>query len=280
MDRRRRRRDKGERSRPSNKQAAKDRSEQGRGSQHPASLFANSISFFAKRADYLLIINMAGQRRSTTPSAAPAAAAAASNNGAQAAASAATTAAAAAAAVDTTAVPVAGAAVPAAAPDRPKRLERTTACVPIVYGSVAFYLGKKADEYQTHQWTLHVRGPDGSEDLSQVVSKVVFQLHASFAQPTRELTDPPYEVTERGWGEFEAQIRIVWKDPTEKSTVVRAELLVRASEFPSPFTSWRFTFHRNSRVFASHALASFAFRSSFPPSLFFLSFAATRRCRT
>jgi hypothetical protein len=104
-------------------------------------------------------------------------------------------------------------------PAAPRRLEKTTACIPIVYGSVAYYLGKKADEFQTHQWTLYLRGPN-NEDLSVVVSKVVFTLHASFAQPMRELTVPPFEVTERGWGEFEAQIRIIWKDPLEKSTLV------------------------------------------------------------
>lgn len=107
-----------------------------------------------------------------------------------------------------------------AAPAGTPRLENTTACLPIVSGSVAFYLGKKADEYQTHQWTLYLRGPR-NEDLSLAVSKVVFQLHPSFAQPTRELTEPPYEVTERGWGEFEAQIRIFYKDPSEQNTLVR-----------------------------------------------------------
>jgi YEATS domain-containing protein 4 len=104
-------------------------------------------------------------------------------------------------------------------PAAPRRLEKTTACLPFVYGSVAFYLGKKADDFQTHQWTLYVRGPN-NEDLSLVISKVIFQLHPSFAQPIRELTAPPFEVTERGWGEFEAQIRIIWKDPFEKATVV------------------------------------------------------------
>jgi YEATS domain-containing protein 4 len=99
------------------------------------------------------------------------------------------------------------------------RLSKTTACLPLVYGSIAFYLGKKADEFQTHEWTLFLRGPN-NEDLSAVISKVAFQLHASFAQPIRELTQPPFEVTERGWGEFEAQIKIVWKDPTEKPTLV------------------------------------------------------------
>jgi len=100
------------------------------------------------------------------------------------------------------------------------RLAKTTAFLPISYGSVAFFLGKKADEYQTHQWTLFVRGPN-NEDLSGAISKVVFQLHASFAQPTREILSPPFEVTERGWGEFEAQIKIFWQDSSETPTLVR-----------------------------------------------------------
>ena len=32
---------------------------------------------------------------------------------------------------------------------------------PIAYGSIAFWLGKKAEETQTHRWTLFVRGPHG-----------------------------------------------------------------------------------------------------------------------
>jgi len=99
------------------------------------------------------------------------------------------------------------------------RLLNTTLCVPIVRGSVAVYLGKKAEDHSTHQWTLYLRGPNG-EDLSPAVAKVVFQLHPSFPQPVRELTAPPFEVTEQGWGEFEASIRIVWRDPEEKATVL------------------------------------------------------------
>jgi YEATS domain-containing protein 4 len=101
-----------------------------------------------------------------------------------------------------------------------RRLDRTTVCLPIVHGSIAFYLGKKAEsEFQSHQWTLYLRGPR-NEDLSQCIQKVVFHLHASFAQPVREYTSPPFEVTEKGWGEFEAQIRIHWKDPNESMTMV------------------------------------------------------------
>ena len=51
------------------------------------------------------------------------------------------------------------------------RLRNTTACLPIAYGSVAFYLGKECDEFSTHRWTLYVRSPDQSFDLSKAISK-------------------------------------------------------------------------------------------------------------
>jgi YEATS domain-containing protein 4 len=118
-----------------------------------------------------------------------------------------------------------------------RRTKNTTAYLPIVYGSIAHYLGKKkTDEYNTHEWTLFVRGPN-QEDFSPAISKVVFQLHPSFAQPTRELTEPPYEVTERGWGEFEAQIRIHWKEEAhERSTVVNHTIKLYPPGTPPNFT--------------------------------------------
>jgi len=51
-------------------------------------------------------------------------------------------------------------------------------------GAAAFWLGKKADEYNSHKWTAYVRAAN-NEDLGSVVKKVVFQLHPSFKNPTR-----------------------------------------------------------------------------------------------
>ncbi|KAL3780379.1 hypothetical protein HJC23_002674 [Cyclotella cryptica] len=111
--------------------------------------------------------------------------------------------------------------------DETNRLENTTTCLPLAYGSIAFNLGPQADEYHTHKWTLYLRSPDKSFDLSVAISKVVFQLHPSFAQATREVTEPPFEVTESGWGEFEASLRIIWREVAEeRSTVVSVELCV------------------------------------------------------
>ncbi|ETW05723.1 hypothetical protein H310_03424 [Aphanomyces invadans] len=85
----------------------------------------------------------------------------------------------------------------------------------IAYGSVATYLGRKSEETKTHRWHIYVRGI-ANEDLSYMISKVVISLHSSFANPVRVLTEPPYEVSEYGWGEFETRIQIHFQDPDEK----------------------------------------------------------------
>lgn len=67
-----------------------------------------------------------------------------------------------------------------------------------------------------------VRGPNG-EDISAFVSKVIFSLHVSFPKPVREVTQAPFEVSEVGWGEFEATIRIYFKEHTYTDTVQSIE---------------------------------------------------------
>ncbi|KAM1156205.1 hypothetical protein ACFX13_027585 [Malus domestica] len=88
-----------------------------------------------------------------------------------------------------------------------RRLKDVDICVPIVYGTVAFYLGRKASESQSHKWTVYVRGAT-NEDLGVVVKRVIFQLHPSFNNPMRVIDSPPFELTECGWGEFEISISL------------------------------------------------------------------------
>ena len=71
-----------------------------------------------------------------------------------------------------------------------KRKRDTELVVPICYGTCAYYLGKKADEYHSHKWTVYLREPEHG-DLSHVISKVVFNLHPSFKEPVRTLEKPP-----------------------------------------------------------------------------------------
>lgn len=100
--------------------------------------------------------------------------------------------------------------------EKKKKIKDVEISVPIVYGNAAFWLGKKASEYQSHKWTVYVRGAT-NEDLSVVVKRAVFQLHSSFNNPTRVVESAPFELSESGWGEFEIAITLFFhNDVCEK----------------------------------------------------------------
>lgn len=92
-----------------------------------------------------------------------------------------------------------------------KRLKGLELSVPIVTGTVAISLGKKATDYATHSWTVFVRSPT-NDNLGSIIKKVVFKLHDSFENPNREVTLPPFELRETGWGEFDILIEIHFRD--------------------------------------------------------------------
>ncbi|KAF8476931.1 yeats family-domain-containing protein, partial [Kalaharituber pfeilii] len=59
----------------------------------------------------------------------------------------------------------------------------------------------------THKWTVMVKGVrDG--DVTHFIKKVQFKLHETYVNPVRTIENPPFEVSETGWGEFEIQIKI------------------------------------------------------------------------
>lgn len=84
---------------------------------------------------------------------------------------------------------------------------------PFAYGSVAQRLRTKQENGHTHRWTLYLR-PLENLDTTKFIAKVDFKLHESFDVPVRTCESPPYEVTETGWGEFEAFIRVHLIDRT------------------------------------------------------------------
>lgn len=92
-----------------------------------------------------------------------------------------------------------------------RRVKGVEISVPIVYGTIAFWLGRKATESQSHKWTVYVRGAS-NEDLGVVIKRAVFQLHPSFNNPIRVIDSPPFELSECGWGEFEIAISLYFHD--------------------------------------------------------------------
>ncbi|PVU98011.1 hypothetical protein BB559_001830 [Furculomyces boomerangus] len=87
-----------------------------------------------------------------------------------------------------------------------KRLKGVVVCRPFIYGNVAIELIPKKQDH-THEWTVFVKSCDGS-DLSHIFEKVEIKLHETFFNSNRVLKNPPYKVTETGWGEFEVIIKL------------------------------------------------------------------------
>ena len=88
---------------------------------------------------------------------------------------------------------------------------------PIVFGSYAEPIdrtqsqSKRYPAEHTHTWKIFVRGYEG-DPLDHWISHVVFRLHESFVNNRRAIYQPPYEVRESGWGEFDCGIDIYFKD--------------------------------------------------------------------
>ncbi|XGW33475.1 hypothetical protein V3C99_017694 [Haemonchus contortus] len=101
----------------------------------------------------------------------------------------------------------------------PIRAKGTQFVKPIVYGNIAKELTTSHDDENTHEWTLFLK-PYWEEDLSTIISKVEFRLHDSYEPSLRVVEKPPYEVHERGWGEFKARIRVHFIDPCEKPLTI------------------------------------------------------------
>ena len=58
----------------------------------------------------------------------------------------------------------------------------------LIYGSMSFYQGKKADEANQHRWSCYVRAVSAEDDISIFIEKVVFNLHPSFPNPVRAIS--------------------------------------------------------------------------------------------
>jgi YEATS domain-containing protein 4 len=104
-----------------------------------------------------------------------------------------------------------------------------TASFPFMYGSAASYIVDSNDAQQegaTHKWTFYVRGLNG-QDLSPVISKVVFMLHPTCSIPIVECTKYPFETTQTGWGEFNAGIKIYFHGIVNHSGFVTVHHLLR-----------------------------------------------------
>ncbi|GAA5983310.1 hypothetical protein JCM11641_002260 [Rhodosporidiobolus odoratus] len=105
-----------------------------------------------------------------------------------------------------------------------KRVRGVSVFRPIVYGNSTVLLTEeeRAGTDHTHRWTVGVRSAasppyanphptqqiGGADDLSHMIKKVTFKLYETYKNPLRSIEQPPFEVTETGWGEFDIVIKV------------------------------------------------------------------------
>ncbi|BFY97491.1 hypothetical protein BsWGS_00531 [Bradybaena similaris] len=99
-------------------------------------------------------------------------------------------------------------------------------------GHQANFLKEPSPEGFTHDWTVFVRGFEGSR-LEYFVEKVVFKLHKTFKSPIRVITEPPFRVSESGYAGFILPIEIHFKNKqTPRKIIFLYDLFLNAKDSP------------------------------------------------
>ncbi|XP_016385435.1 YEATS domain-containing protein 2-like isoform X2 [Sinocyclocheilus rhinocerous] len=90
----------------------------------------------------------------------------------------------------------------------------------IVVGNVSKYIApdkREENDQSTHKWMVYVRGSRKEPSIDHFVKKVWFFLHPSYKpNDLVEISEPPFHLTRRGWGEFPVRVQIHFKDQRNK----------------------------------------------------------------
>jgi len=87
-----------------------------------------------------------------------------------------------------------------------------------VIGNVSKWIEcSEREDSSTHKWMLYVRGCKELPDVSDVVKKVRFFIHQTYApNNVIDVSQKPFHLIRRGWGEFPARVQIHFKNPANK----------------------------------------------------------------
>ncbi|XP_059166891.1 protein AF-9-like [Physella acuta] len=114
----------------------------------------------------------------------------------------------------------------------PKETSDCVVTVTIELGHQANYLKEPSPEGFTHDWTVFVRGFEGSR-IEAFVERVVFRLHKTFKLPLRTICEPPFKVTESGYAGFLLPIEIHFKNKQSPRKIVFSyDLFLNAKDSP------------------------------------------------
>ncbi|KAK2181872.1 hypothetical protein NP493_378g03008 [Ridgeia piscesae] len=90
----------------------------------------------------------------------------------------------------------------------------------IIIGNVSRYIlteKRDAGDRATHKWMVYVRGSKERPDVSSFIKKVWFFLHPSYSpNDLVEVSQEPFHLIRRGWGEFPIRVQLHFLDPRNK----------------------------------------------------------------
>ncbi|CAH1173603.1 unnamed protein product [Phaedon cochleariae] len=87
----------------------------------------------------------------------------------------------------------------------------------LVIGNISKWMPSSEDDNTTHKWMMYVRGGKDQPEISHIIEKVVFYLHPSYRpHDVIEVSESPFHLTRRGWGEFPLRVQIFFKCPLNK----------------------------------------------------------------
>ncbi|KAK6003791.1 hypothetical protein QM012_009562 [Aureobasidium pullulans] len=118
--------------------------------------------------------------------------------------------------------------MPAAASN--KRVKNTRISRPFIIGSQAWNLDPATQttpipEGHTKGWRVYVKALDGGPDLSTWLKKVQFKLHMTYADPSRTVEAPPFQIQETGYGEFDIEMRLYFDSSSGEKAQYRSHRL-------------------------------------------------------
>ena len=92
----------------------------------------------------------------------------------------------------------------------------------IIIGNVSKWIPPdQREDASSHKWMIYVRGDKDQPDISHVVEKVRFELHPSYhPHHIIEITESPFQLTRRGWGEFGVTVGLFWRNERDKMVAV------------------------------------------------------------
>ncbi|KAK9874989.1 hypothetical protein WA026_005804 [Henosepilachna vigintioctopunctata] len=91
----------------------------------------------------------------------------------------------------------------------------------IIVGNISKWMNSYEEDNLTHKWMMYVRGPKENPDVSHFIDKVVFHLHPSYKpHDVVEVSESPFHLSRRGWGEFPIKVQIHFKCTLNKPVYI------------------------------------------------------------